>query len=590
MQAIQSLIVTTLMVSSIALSAQIEVLTMPTQSATITTSFKTTSQDTLQLPFVDGFAHGLRPEWTNHGVMVNSHWALDALSTDQAVFDGIAADGQAYLVGTLPTDSLTDVLLSPYFDLSGLSNVVLSFHLQQGGKGDPTEVSDSMVVDFLNPSDSTWHRAWDVPGSAAVDQWLSAAMVLPIAVVGKQAVRFRLARKGAPGGAFDHFLIDYLEFAAGRNLADTLIEDPSWIEIPPSITQVFHELPWFHYQSTVVEADSLAMAYRRNGPVPVGGWQLNLGKYQWVDGNGSVLASRLSVPVVTNLQHDIRTPYVMPIAQPNVSPTGPFSWDMTIWFDGENVGERANDSMRVHQLFGDRYALDDGHAERTYGVIQGQSPRMAQRFNFLQSDTLKGVDLAFVPAGYDWTGMTFQLAIWGIDTLNLPGQLLYLSDSLYQPAIAYPGQTFAHYVLDTAGLVVPSVCYIGWIQSTGPALTMGLDMDHLTTKAYGDVNGWFTSLLPGTLQIRPFFRGIPQDLSAGVSKPSPMAIYPIPSTGRLHVEGYDGPWVCMDLQGRIQCQGKQIEQGFLHLEALPPGHYVLVFRNGIRQQIVTIQP
>ena len=88
-------------------------------------------------------------------------------------------------------------------------------------------------------------------------QWINGCLLpwfLPIAVVGKQAVRFRLARKGAPGGAFDHFLIDYLEFAAGRNLADTLIEDPSWIEIPPSITQVFHELPWFHYQSTVVEA------------------------------------------------------------------------------------------------------------------------------------------------------------------------------------------------------------------------------------------------------------------------------------------------------------------------------------------------
>ncbi len=60
----------------------------------------------------------------------------------------------------------------------------------------------------------------------------------------------------------------------------------------------------------------------------------------------------------------------------------------------------------------------------------------------------------------------------------------------------------------------PKDVYIGFIQTTGPAITVGLDLSVNTVKAYGDYAGWYPSLLPGTLMMRPFFRGLPADLSA----------------------------------------------------------------------------
>ena len=137
---------------------------------------------------------------------------------------------------------------------------------------------------------------------------------------------------------FDHFLLDYLELGANRNLADTLLFDPTWSRKPAALTRIYSEVPWWHYNSLILERDSLPVAYRRNGSPPIGGWQLNLGKYLWHDDNSNLIASRNNVPVVTNLDHNISTPYQFSITKPGISMLGPTKWHFQGWFDGENVG------------------------------------------------------------------------------------------------------------------------------------------------------------------------------------------------------------------------------------------------------------
>ena len=108
---------------------------MPRSGTAQPVAFLQKTSDTLLPPFVDGFSHRLHPAWTSSGVIAGSQWSVDPLSLGAAVFDGIAADGQAYRPGVLGNDSLTDALVSPYFNLTGQSNGVLSFYLQQGGAG-----------------------------------------------------------------------------------------------------------------------------------------------------------------------------------------------------------------------------------------------------------------------------------------------------------------------------------------------------------------------------------------------------------------------------------------------------------------------
>ena len=100
-----------------------------------------------------------------------------------------------------------------------------------------------------------------------------------------------------------------------RTVADTALFDPAWSRAPSGLFRAYSELPWWHYSAFVLERDSLATAYRRNGTAPVGGWQLNLGKYVWKDDAGNVVASRSNVPVVTTLNHNSSTPLSLCIDQ-----------------------------------------------------------------------------------------------------------------------------------------------------------------------------------------------------------------------------------------------------------------------------------
>ena len=540
------------------------------------------TSDTLLPPFVDGFSQRLHAAWTPSGVVAASHWSKDPLSIGAAVFDGIASDGQAYKPGVLGNDSLTDALLSPYFNLTGQSNGVLSFYLQQGGAGDPTETNDSLVVHFWNPSAATWEHAWGVRGGVPNDTWRAHAIALPTHLNGQNGVRFRIARYGSPGGAFDHFLLDYLEFGMARTLSDTALFDPAWSRVPAQLFNGYSELPWWHYSGFVLEKDSLSTAYRRNGTAPVGGWQLNLGKYTWRDSQGNMVASRSSVPVVTTLNHNVSTPYSFALTKPGLTLSGPETFYFTGWFDGENVGELANDSLYIVQPLQERYGLDDGTAERTYGVTQGNAPQLAQKFNFLQADTLRGVDLSFVPAGFDWAGMTFQLGIWEVDTAGLPGTAIYVSDSAYHPELPYAGDPFRHYVLDTVGLYLPKEVYIGFIQTTGPAITVGLDMSVQSTKAYGDYAGWFPSLLPGTLLMRPFFRGLPSNLSAPESAKASISLNPQPASEFLYGPERMGEAVVWNLYGQEMQRFNTDAPWRLSVLQWPNGLYVLQFASGER--------
>ena len=260
---------------------------------------KTLSTDTLSLPFSDDFSSNAAWKWADQKVQVSSTWAVEARSVGQAVFDGINAYGRAYKTGSLGSDSLTDVLTSPYLDLRTRNNVVLTFLFQTGGLGDPTEPDDSLRVDFWNPTDSSWDVVWSRAGGGDPERWRWAAVPVTAPWAGQNGFRFRLTARGARGGAFDHWLVDHVFLAANRTVADTVLEDPAWTLAHPTLLQDYTEVPYWISFYPVADQE-YELEYRRNGPIPLGGWSLNLGK-QVVTRGADTVFQRLVVPVVSNL-------------------------------------------------------------------------------------------------------------------------------------------------------------------------------------------------------------------------------------------------------------------------------------------------
>jgi len=502
-------------------------------------AFKTLSSDTLSLPFADDFSRSGTWRWADRKVQVGSTWAIEARSVGQAVFDGLDTYGRPYKAGSLGSDSLTDVLTSPFLDLRTRANVVLTFLYQAGGTGDPTETDDSLLVDFWNPADSSWLRVWSRAGGLPVDQWRWASVPVPAPWATKNGFRFRVGARGARGGAFDHWLVDHVFVGANRTAADTVLEDPAWTKPHPSLLNDYSEVPYWLPIAPMIDQE-YALEYRRNGPVPVGGWSLNLGKHV-IERGVDTVHKRLVVPVISNLVHNSNQAYGLNVQPYSTDFTEPYTLQSTVWFDGENVGILSNDTLRHLQRFENRYGWDDGTSERAYGVQNIFGAKVAMYTPLYRAnDTLRGVDLAFVPAGVDATQQGFRICVWEANN-TLPGNLIYRSDSVYTPDYSWGPDVLVHYILDTVGLALPNTVFLGWEQDGIAPMHVGFDVNStpLVPNVYGEPGIWYTSLFQGRLRMRPFFNALPLDLGQPEKSVEPalgqVVAYPNPGANVLHV-------------------------------------------------------
>src|SRR5690606_38479132 len=147
----------------------------------------------------------------------------------------------------------------------------------------------------------------------------------------KRGFRFRIGNYGALSGSFDIWNVDYVSLRANRTAADTIIEDPAHTEPHPYLFNNFTKIPWFH-ESAINYRNNLTFYYRRNGPIPTGGWQLNLGKYR-IYQDATEIARRDSVPVISNLDHNTELNFQVPVPSvPITAPTDEFTLKMVTFY------------------------------------------------------------------------------------------------------------------------------------------------------------------------------------------------------------------------------------------------------------------
>ena len=556
-------------------------------------SLEIESTDTISPPFTDDFSYASdRPSsalWQDEKVWVNDQMALYQKSIGVATFDGLNEYGFAYKENALSSDSIADVLTSKFLNLFGLTDVYLSFQIQEGGRGELPSNADSIVVEFWSPITSDWMQVWGQKGTGAASAFKS--VIIP--VLGSNYLnngfRFRFAAYGARAGAYDIWNLDYVQLDKDRNPSDTIITEPSMARAHPKImgSGLYTSWPWWVSNSSNVSNRpvSLEFTYRRNGNIPPGGWSLNLGQFRWEE-NGALIQQVTTVPVVTNVQHNQDQTFVI-----NVPPgalnnlTGPTTVNTKVWFDGTAAGTRSNDTVRGALILDNYIAMDDGTAERAYAVQNVVGGRVAQKFKVVglgSNDSLKGVHFNFVDAGLDYLS-TFRIAIWApSDSLNEPGNLLYISDTLYKPNKGYDRGDWMPYELDSSiSFNSFSYVWIGYVCTSSDPMYLGLDVSRDVPvnlpRFYGDGFNWYESLESGVIMMRPYFNYSPADMSLMENSPS-YKVFPNPSLGPLRITGPAAEYTIMDLAGGLISNGVIEEITSLELHGLKAGMYIIILK------------
>lgn len=563
--------------------AQIRESVVPLQSMPRETAqLKVTSLDTINLPILDDFSgkstYPNQKYWSDNKVFINSTVATHLKSIGAATFDGTDEYGFPYNILLNTTDTIADVLTSQYINLkSNTNNVALSFMYQRGGLGEFPEQQDSLTVQFWSPQDSAWEQVWGAKGQA-FDTTFRFATVPVIDPKHKQpGFRFRFASYGALNGAFDVWNIDYVELDSNRTPNDTLVQEPAFVRNHPFLTNNFNSIPWFHFNDNFIK-DSLTIVYRRNGMPPPGGWPLNLGKY-FILKDGVQIKDRLTVPVITNLVHNVDVNFKIPLKPLSFSPiSGEFTIFMRTWFDGTAEGLRNNDTIEITIPFKNYYALDDGSAERAYGILNQTNARVAMQFQPLVPDSLKGLYINFAHAGVDATLNSFRIAIWRNNS-GEPGLPLFISDSVYKPSYGFYHNDLIPFDLDTS-IYIPGSVFIGLIQTKTDAIYIGMDANSTRTdKFYGDGFNWYQSLAKGNLLIRPYFKYTPTDISVDENATYQKAVvFPNPAKDIIYIKTEHADqtsWVLTNQMGQIIARGNGQE---LDVKNLSRGLYVLSVR------------
>ena len=570
-------------------SAQVqEVTTVIENAPTFFSSVEST--DTISPPFTDDFSYPSdKPNpalWQDAKVWVNDDMALFQNSLGVATFDGLNEYGFAYMENALGSDSIADVLTSAFIDLQGLSDVYLSFQLQEGGRGELPSQTDSIVVEYWSPVSSVWTQVWGQEGSGTSTPFSSIILPVQGANYLQKGFRFRFAAYGARAGAYDIWNIDYVQLDKDRNPGDTIITEPAIARAHPLIigSGAYTSWPWWVSSASSVSnrPTSLEYIYRRNGAVPSGGWSLNLGQFRWEE-NATLIQQTTAVPVITNTQHNQDQTFSISVPSSAMANfNGPTTVETKVWFDGSAAGFRSNDTVRGTLTLDNYLALDDGTAERAYAVQNVLGGRVAQKYRvggLGGSDTLKGVYFNFVDAGSAYKS-TFRLAIWAPDdSSGMPGNLIYMSDSLYRPFTGYYRGDMIPYELDSAvSLNNYAEVWIGYICTASTPMYLGFDVGRnlpaSMPRYFGDGFNWYESLEPGVAMMRPYFRYSSNDMTLEELDQDVM-IYPNPSTGQLTIKSFQASYLIRSITGGTVAQGRVEGTKTIDLYHLESGVYIV---------------
>ncbi len=535
--------------------------------------------------------------WIDDYACRNFTYAIDPWSLGVATFDGVSNDGYPYDWGAVDTYADADVLTSKPINLSGKTNVYLTFLYQAKGLGNSPEVMDSLILDVYSSQLGHWQPLWSVDGDVADDTWFIAHIPITQFDLLQPDFQFRFRNKATVTGLLDHWHVDYVNLRDNSTAADTIIDDLAIVYPVNSLLKDFTNVPWDHYQNLTnpnsVMKTTQEITVRNNH---TSAKLQNVGGLE-IDGNN------FSLPVTTpNWSTGLNT-YNISLASlytfPQVSLQGDkadFDVKVNMATTSTNV-YNVNDTVYFTQQFKNYYALDDGSAETAYG-FNVFNAKTAMRFDTYEADTLTGVLMKFIPSNVDVSGEIFLLTIWEDDN-GVPGNVIY-QDSYFEPHHPiYAGQKgqYQYYTFNGGQTVpVPKSYFVGFEQIDDKMLYIGKDknIDNSDKIYYQTSGSWINTSLSGTLIIRPVYStalnytlNIKNDkINRNDEAEQVFNIYPNPSNGTVTIEGLkqNQKIELFDLTGR-KVWSTQSNQ--LNIEQFEVGVYVVCIFDESNQMVYT---
>lgn len=532
--------------------------------------------DTLNLPFVDDFSSTeIYPDsrkWIGQQVYVNNHMAVNHPTKGVATFDGCDSLGRPYDfngIGSNPSDTLASMAFR--LDSRRVSDsVYLSFFYQPEGLGEAPEFGDSLVVHFLN-SLGQWIPVWATTGERLTD-FKQALICLNNPNYFHRGFRFRIINYSGLSGFLDHWHIDYVRLSANRQYNDSVVYDFAYAKTPESILQTYTQIPYAHFKLNPQQYRKP----RHKVQFEVLGYSLQTitTNANYTDQTQSFSFSNETL--VANSSDNNRE-YSSSFAIP---PIGGNKFELWATYDlGNNASViKTNDTITRKYIFENRYAYDDGTSEYGYG-LNTNGGRIAYRFISSQPDTLRAIELHFLPIKTDVSNELFTLCVW--KSIPEPGtskgyQLLYQSGFKKVRYNRMPNAPWV-YLLDS-GIAISDTFYIGWQQNTDKVLAVGLDRntnanDHMFYYVTGT---WQKSGIPGAWAMRPVLGDSSEIMLSADSpeKSNDLAIYPNPVKDVLYVANPTAEsfsYRIVSIEGKVLRNGKATSE--IQIEDFPTGLY-----------------
>lgn len=244
---------------------------------------------------------------------------------------------------------------------------------------------------------------------------------------------------------------------------------------------------------------------------------------------------------------------------------------------------RWNDTNRVNLTLSNYYAYDDGTPEAGYGLRNAPMGQVAFKFDILQPDTLRAIQMYFNPT-LDQEPKTFNLCVWAVGEKNMPGELLYrrtstrvqYADGLYN-FVTYPIEDEAIETDDTGGIYIENSFFVGWEQPQDVLLNVGMDLSNqMRNRLYFNASyQWEASVTQGALLIRPQFG---KSVATGISTISEKncTLYPTIVQSQAYVQSDEEIVRCefTDITGKTVQQLPVIGNS-IDCTSIPNGFYLV---------------
>ena len=560
------------------------------------------SPDTLTLPFIDDFSEdGIYPStdrWTDNKVFINSDMARNMPTVGVATFDGLNELGNPYMAGSTlsgPADVLTSKLI--YLHSNGTTNYLLtdsiyvSFFYEKKGYGDAPDATDSLILEFNTPGNS-WTREWFVKGGVSAGQdtvFTRVDVLVTNAAYLVDGFRFRFRSYGNVSGNLDHWHLDYVRVFSYLATGTKELRDVAFLKKRPLYLNTYTSVPWTHYKNSASSLlpDSTTLIYVNYNNLP-----RDIGfNHRSYDINGGMVGSFgapfgnifSALPANQNLRYTYPMGYAYSTIPEISSDSNYFDfYDYFSNLGNANNAIRSNDTIHYRQNFYNFYSYDDGTCEVAYDLINSPSGKVAMRFNILQSDILRGVQIFFAKQNSVVNNIPMTLKVWS----SLSPETIILSQSNMYPSYVDSINGFATYVFNSS-IVVPVTFYIGF-QHTSTALNgLHLGFDRNTTNnslMFSNISGVWSQVTAaqGTFMMRPFLGDSVTSINE-VNATTRLFIYPNPSRGVFKISSginRDGKSSIsiFDVSGRL-VYDKRFTDSIVNISFLTSGIYFVQLRN-----------